>query len=882
MWKGCGWALDQPVRLPHRADNISPCIEKSNMFPNFGDNIIIRSIGNLWIMNNTNSLYFKSVLLMICLIWLSAVACEDGIKKDPFFSCNTNEFSFSENGGKEILNFTTNTSWRANVSESWCSLSVSSAQVDKESAYSVVVLCQENTSYSERSCSITFTAGTTTHVVNVKQSTNQGLFIEGEDAYELSESEHILDIKVQTNVEYSVSIDSGCSDWISFIGTKGLTSSTVQIKVAANSSYDAREGKFTISQKGGGTSKSFSVKQGKSLGLFVSKETFELSKDEQVVEVEISANVDYEIVLGDDSKKWIKPVDSKALAKSSKVFLVGENTSYDTRTGSMTIKQKGGSLAATVTIIQSPTYGLILKQNEFSVGANGGTIEIVAESNLPIDVSIPEEVTWLTKIATKGLEDHSVTLEVSHNMYSTKERKAQIDVLAIGSTLKQTVIVEQKGQEVGTYYVPTYGALSYILENYDTDTITVMKITGYMNSNDFSTLRSIPNLTHLDFSEVDCQGREIPYGALNGMYQLKSVKIPSNILYIRDNAFYGCGGLECDIYIPENLIEIGRWAFMYCNKLTGELILPQTLTSIGYCAFSGCKSLTGDLILPDGMTRIEKGTFNECRGFNGKFHLPKNLKEIDGTPGEVSAFDNCSNIVGPLELPEGLEIIGAGAFYGMYHLQGELKIPDSVKEIGQSAFSGCSSLKGNPVFLESWDEIPGGIYDFCSGLTGEVIIPDGITSIGANAFRECSGLSGVVLPEGLISIGNSAFARCTGLRGSVKFPDSVTSINDSAFDGCNGLSSISFGNGLSYIGRYAFSYCKGISGILSIPLSVQLIDVGAFDMCTGLSHIAVYWETPIEYTDRMLPTSIAVEVPSKTGEKYKAANGWKNHPIVER
>ena len=826
-------------------------------------------------MRINNSLHFKSLLLIICLIWLSAVACEDGIKKDPYFSCNTTEVSFSEDGGKEILNFNTNTSWRANVSESWCSLSVSSAQVDKESAYSVVVLCQENTSYSERSCSISFTAGTTTHVVNVKQRTNQGIFIDGEDTYELSESEHILDIKVQTNVDYSVNIDAGCSDWISFIGTKGLTTSTVQIKVAANSSYDVREGKFTISQKGGATSKSFSVKQGKSLGLFVSKETFELSKDEQVIEVEISANVDYEIVLGDDSKKWIKPVDSKALAKNAKSFLVGENTSYDTRTGSMTIKQKGGSLAATVTIIQSPTYGLIIKQNEFSVGANGGTIEIVAESNLPIDVTIPEDATWLTKISTKGMDSQSITLEASQNMYSTKSRKAVVNVVAVGSSLRQSVTIEQRGQEPGSYYVPSYGALSYILENYDRDTISVMKITGYLNSQDFSTIRSLPSLKYLDFSEALCLGYEIPDHALSDMVQLKTVKIPSNILYIKNAAFMGCAGLEGDIYIPEGLIELGGWAFMYCNKLTGNLHLPQTLISIGYAAFFGCTGLTGDLILPDGLTIIPERTFYQCTGFNGKLHLPNKLKELSG-------LEYCSNIIGPLELPDGLEIIGELALSGMSKLQGELSIPSSVKEIRNSAFSGCKSLTGKPFFLDSWTEIPSGVYDFCSGLTGDVVIPKNIKSIGGYAFRECTGLTSVKLHDQIVSIGNSAFWGCTGLMGALIIPDSVTSINDGAFEGCTGLISITLGKKITYIGRYAFSYCRGLTGVLTIPETVKAIDAGAFDSCEMFSHIAVYWDTPIEYTERMFSTKVAIEVPAKMGDKYKSAPGWKNHPIVER
>ena len=819
-------------------------------------------------MRSTNFIFAA-----ICFI-LALTSCEDTVKKDPYLTCTTNECTFNMDGGQEVLNFSTNTNWRANASESWCSLSQSSGNSELESKVSLVIVCQKNETYSERECTITINAGSISHSIHVKQGTNTGLFIENA-LYEVSEKEHTLDIKVQSNVEYSVAVDANCASWVSYLGTKGLNSSTVQIKVAENGGYDPREGKLTISAKNSSLAETISIKQGKNYGLFVSKDYFEVSKEEQIVEVEVQANVDYDIVLGDESKKWIKPMGTKALSKNVIQFVINENTSYDDRNGSITLKQKDGALTATIGIHQSPTYGLVVKQTEYTIGASGGTIEIMAESNLPIDVVIPESTTWLTKVATKGLDNHSVTLEVSHNMYSTKPRKANIEVIAVGSSLKQSVSIQQKGQEHGTYYIPSYGALSYILENYDRDTITVMKIAGYMNAQDFYTLKNLPQLHYLDFSEATCLGYEIPDHALSDMTQLKTVKIPSNILYIRNAAFMGCAGLEGDIYIPEGLIELGGWVFMYCNKLTGELKLPQTLLSIGYAAFFGCTGLTGDLILPDGITKIPERTFYQCTGFNGKLHLPKNLKELSG-------LEYCSNIIGPLELPEGLEIIGEMALYSMSKLQGKLTVPSSVKEIRNNAFSGCKSLTGEPFFLDSWTEVPACVYDFCSGLTGNIVIPNHITSIGSNAFRECSGLTGLTLHEGITSIGNSAFSRCTGLTGELIIPESVLSINDSAFEGCLGLNAVKFGNNLSYIGRYAFSYCRGLAGVLTIPVSVKAIDAGAFESCEMFSHIAVYWDTPIEYTDRMFSSKVPIEVPSKTGDKYKAAPGWNNHPIVER
>ena len=47
----------------------------------------------------------------------------------------------------------------------------------------------------------------------------------------------------------------------------------------------------------------------------------------------------------------------------------------------------------------------------------------------------------------------------------------------------------------------------------------------------------------------------------------------------------------------------------------------------------------------------------------------------------------------------------------------------------------------------------------------------------------------VVIPEGVTSIGNSAFSWCRRLT-SVTIPDSVTSIDNCAFEGCSNLNAV--------------------------------------------------------------------------------------------
>ena len=65
---------------------------------------------------------------------------------------------------------------------------------------------------------------------------------------------------------------------------------------------------------------------------------------------------------------------------------------------------------------------------------------------------------------------------------------------------------------------------------------------------------------------------------------------------------------------------------------------------------------------------------------------------------------------------------------------------------------------------------------------GHAVVPDGVTSIGNSAFQQCDSLVSIALPEGLTSIGNYSFGTAISLA-SVSFPASLTHIGDFAFNG---------------------------------------------------------------------------------------------------
>jgi len=48
---------------------------------------------------------------------------------------------------------------------------------------------------------------------------------------------------------------------------------------------------------------------------------------------------------------------------------------------------------------------------------------------------------------------------------------------------------------------------------------------------------------------------------------------------------------------------------------------------------------------------------------------------------------------------------------------------------------------------------------------------------------------------------------------SVSFPDGLRTIGDSAFWGCDALQSVSFPDGLKTIGEHAFSFCDALESV---------------------------------------------------------------------
>jgi len=112
------------------------------------------------------------------------------------------------------------------------------------------------------------------------------------------------------------------------------------------------------------------------------------------------------------------------------------------------------------------------------------------------------------------------------------------------------------------------------------------------------------------------------------------------------------------------------------------------------------------------------------------------------------------------------------------------------------------------------------------------IIPFGVTSIGESAFANCTNLTDVVIPASVTSIGEKAFYGCNSLA-SIEIPDGVTSIGIGAFYGCKKLENILYSGTTSSwytgIGKHSNDLCD-ITDDISRSWLVDL--VGKSVICT--------------------------------------------------
>ncbi len=375
---------------------------------------------------------------------------------------------------------------------------------------------------------------------------------------------------------------------------------------------------------------------------------------------------------------------------------------------------------------------------------------------------------------------------------------------------------------------------------------------------------------------------------------LTSVTIPGGVTAIGEKAFYICNNLT-SVYISDianwcNITFNGEYSnplyygdLYFNNELVTDLIIPNGVTTIRNMAFHNCDSLTS-VTIPDSVTTIGEWAFRDCNSLTSV-----TIGDSVTTIGD-RAFGFCTSLPS-ITIPDSVTTIGESAFYCCYDLL-SITIPDSVTSIGENAFSSCNNIKsvyckpitppaGGSGMLSSlttiyvpegslqayksaeyWSDYADIIaeYDYNSTMTISYTTSDGMPAsanglIISNNYQNGVGILSYIgkdiIPAGLFFI-------CDNLT-SVTIPDGVTTIGSTAFVGCNSLPSITIPDSVTMIGSDVFETCLSLTSVWCKAI-----------IPPTLSSNRVFYENK---------SGRKIYVPAESVDAYKAAEYWNNYSL---
>lgn len=162
-----------------------------------------------------------------------------------FFSCqkapeltitSPTSIELSAEGGSASITFTANRDWTASCSESWIHISISSSTASKDPIM-ITVSGDANTTYDDRSATVTIRVEEVIKTVIINQPQNLGILVPTSIIEFTSPDAQVFEVDVQANVQYTISV---MGDWIEQVETKALVSNKLKFNAKENQSYDKR------------------------------------------------------------------------------------------------------------------------------------------------------------------------------------------------------------------------------------------------------------------------------------------------------------------------------------------------------------------------------------------------------------------------------------------------------------------------------------------------------------------------------------------------------------------------------------------------------------------------------------------------------------------
>ena len=730
----------------------------------------------------------------------------------------SNGLSFASSQGEQSVSFSVNANWTLSVASTtsgatWCKASVTSGS--KGSA-NVKFTVNENTSYDDRSVSVTIKAGTVSKTFTITQKGAEAMLVTT-SKYEVAQEGGKIEVEVKANVDYQFAISETAKDWITETKSKsrGLTTYKHSFDIAMNEEAEKREGEITF--KSGDKVETVKVYQAGGAIILLTQNEYTVSDAGETITVDIKSNVEYGVQMPDVD--WITDeASSRGMSSHTLKYVIAPNEDYDSRSADIVFYDKNSDLKDTLKVVQVQKDAIIVAKNEYKIESVGGDLKF--EVNTNVDFEVSTSVDWIKQnTESRALETKPLSFIIAENTSLENDREGLITISA--GELKQEIKVIQQRKIFFNFSTTEV----YIESDEDAFAIEVSTNGGYG-----VIMPQVDWLTQGEISKVSTNT------------YINTFIVSNNETYDSREAEIKFHNVWTDEYVVVKVIQAQKDAIIISQKTfeaksEGETIEVKISTNVDFevgmpdvdwISQTGSRSLKEHTLCfkvaenIDNATRSAKILFTKKDSeFKDSIIVNQLAKQKSVTLTEAGTL---KELLGNDYLKiASLKIVGPINGDDVYCLR---------KMLGGSNFSEANWGKLTIVDLSETTIVEGG-ESYFQGSSKQYYTSKDV--FGEYMFQECTNLRGIKLPKTLKIIDAYAFYNCNALN-SIDIPDNVTSIEIAAFEGCKSLISATIGDGVTTIRENAFYNCTALTSV-TIGTGVKLIDRGAFINCDALTSV---------------------------------------------
>lgn len=491
-------------------------------------------------------------------------------------------------------------------------------------------------------------------------------------------------------------------------------------------------------------------------------------------------------------------------------FTVTENTDYEDRSVSVTIKS--GTAAKTFTISQKSADALLVTTNKYEVGQEGGTIEIEVKANIDYKMEISEKAKdWIKESSSRALTTYKHKLDISMNedvekregeiTFKSGDKLESVKVYQSGGAI---ILLSQDEYTVGdageTISVEIKSNVEFGVQMPDVDWITDEASSRGMSSHTLK-YAVAPN------EGYDSRSAEIIFYDKNSELKdtLKVVQAQKDAIVISEKNFNISreGGtievkvntnVDFEVQIPSDVTWVSQTSSRALTEKFVYLKVEENTTEESRSTtivITNTDSKVSDVVTITQQGKIEivtldkAGTLKDILGENYldiislKIIGPINGDDINTLRHMLGFMENGK--LTTLDLSEASVV--SGGEYMTYSIDdgAYCRYQTYTDIFSARTFAKCPNLK-------------------------MIKLPKDLTNIENEAFRGCTNLKSIDLPKDIISIANGAFKECTNIE-TINLPEGIKFIAAETFSGCSSLKSIVIPDNVRGIGNYAFYRC---------------------------------------------------------------------------